>query len=146
MAYNIDYEIRVSYLALPGLSPSPSVGFTLHLEAKRAKGVAVLDTGCLYTIFQRSNAELLGIEDITVGRRINMTSGGGTLSIYQFETPELEIHLGPLSPRFSGQICFADGIPRNILGLNLMFHNFQIGFRDSQRFIYFLRDNTTSHQ
>lgn len=83
----------------------------------------------------------LGITDITTGTRDALRSAGGPVDIYLFNM-ELEVRAGTILRRFSGQIGFAAGnLPRNVLGLNLVFQQFQIGFRDARRCLYLLPES-----
>lgn len=139
MAYQVDYDVEVPYRTLPNFSNlSPALEITLHLSAKAARTVGILDTGSTHTVFKNELAIQLGISDITAGTRTTLRSAGGPFDIYLFDV-ELEVDAGTIQRRFSGQVGFAAGhLPRNILGLNLVFQHFRIGFRDARQCLYLL--------
>jgi hypothetical protein len=142
VAYQVDYDVEVPYRTLPDFSNlSPALEITLRLSAKVARTVGILDTGSTHTVFKNELAMQLGITDITTGTQTTLRSAGGTFDIYLFNI-ELEVHAGTIQRRFPGQVGFAAGqLPRNILGLNLVFQQFQIGFRDIQQRLYLLSES-----
>lgn len=142
MAYQVDYDIEIPYRTLPDLPGlSPALEVTLYLSGKQARAVGILDSGSPFTVFKNELATQLGITDISVGALSTLRSAGGPFAIYLFDI-ELAVHAGATQRRLSGQVGFAAGqLPRNILGLNLVFQQFQIGFRDAQQRLYLLSES-----
>ena len=139
MPHSIVYQVELPYRCLPGFSiVSPALPVILDWNGHTAQTVGILDSGSTHTVFSRDIASLLGIDDITEGTLLNIATAGGSISVYLFNL-ELQVRAGSIHQQFSGQVGFADGrLPRNILGLNVVFQQFQIGFRDSRQLVYLL--------
>jgi len=143
LSYPVNYEAKADYSELPGWGLAPAIEVVLRHGTSQAAAVALLDTGSTYTVFQPAYAELLGIEDVTSGRRDAVSTAGGVIDVYLFDL-ELDVRIGTQIYTFPGQVAFTLGhIPRNLLGLNILFQQFQIGFHDSRQTMYLLRDNQT---
>lgn len=112
----------------------PAAEVTLYHGARTTTAVGVFDSGSLYTVFSPEYAELIGIEDVTIGNRALVNTLAGQREIYFFD---LEIQLREAGGRFAAQIGFFAGhAPRNILGRSVVFAAFEIGFRESTQRIY----------
>jgi hypothetical protein len=115
-----------------GVQPAAEV--TLYNDGLTTNAVAVLDSGSPYTVFNPEHAQLIGIDDVTVGNPERISTFGGALEIYLFD---LEIQLLAAGPRFAGQIgFFPSRAPRNILGRSVIFAAFEIGFRERAQLIH----------
>jgi hypothetical protein len=96
--------------------------------------VGILDSGAMLTVFSNEIAGFLGIEDVTQGDRVKVSTLGGTFQLYQFE---LDIRFPIDGEYFAGRVGFATThLSRNILGRNLLFSRFEIGFRERQQQIH----------
>lgn len=111
---------------MPGVQPAAEV--TLYNADITANAVAVFDSGSLYTVFSGRYAELIGIEDVTTGSRVGISTLAGPRDIYLFD---LEIQLREAGRRFAAQIGFFSGhAARNILGRSVIFAAFEVGFHE----------------
>ena len=107
----------------------PALEVSLHHGDRSTNAVAILDSGSIYTIFSPEYAELIGIDDVTTGHRERVSTLAGSRDVYLFD---LEIQLLAAGERFGAQIgFFAARAARNILGRNVVFASFEIGFRES---------------
>jgi hypothetical protein len=117
---------------MPGVQPAAEV--TLYNGNLTATAVGVFDSGSLYTVFSPQYAELIGIEDVTIGNRAVINTLAGPRDIYLFD---LEIQLREAGQRFAAQIGFFAGhAARNILGRSVVFAAFEIGFHESAQRIH----------
>jgi hypothetical protein len=125
----VDYPVSIAYRAVPNMpGVQPAAEVTLYNGDITAKAVAVFDSGSLYTVFSGEYAELIGIEDITTGNGIGISTLAGPRDIYLFD---LEIQLREAGRRFAAQIGFFNGhAARNILGRSVIFAAFEIGFHE----------------
>lgn len=139
MPYRVIYEAELPYRSLPGFSVvSLALPVTLEWNGRTAQTVGVLDSGSTHTVFSSEIASPLGIRDITQGTPLDIRTAGGVIRMYLHDLG-LEVRTGLVHRRFFGQVGFAEShLPRNILGLNLVFQQFQIGFRDSRQRVYLL--------
>ncbi len=146
MIYPVSYEVEVLYTLLPGIpGMRPWLDITLHRGNRETGAAGLLDSGSTHTVFSQQYAGLLGIDDITTGVGLPISTAGGSIRAYLFDDVEIEIRVGGVNNRFSGNIAFAEGhLSRNILGLNHIFNQFRIGFRDSQQRFYLLKDTPAS--
>lgn len=120
-----------------GLQPAAEV--QLFNGAMAAKAVGIFDSGSSYTVFRPEHASLIGIEDVTVGHPEGIRTLGSSIEIYLFD---LEIQLMGAGPRFAGQIGFFSGhASRNILGRNVIFSFFEIGFHERGQVIHLRPDS-----
>jgi hypothetical protein len=88
----------------------------------------------MLTVFTNEIAGFLGIEDVTLGVPVNVRTLGGTFQLYQFE---LDIRFPVDGESFAGQVGFATThLSRNILGRNLLFSRFEIGFHEREQRIH----------
>jgi hypothetical protein len=126
----VTYPVSVAYCAVPNMrGVQPAAEVVLYNGGLETKAVAVFDSGSPYTVFSSEHAQLIGIDDVTLGvpERIS-TLGGGLFEIYLFG---LELQLVAVGPRFAGQIgFFSTRAPRNILGRSVVFAAFEIGFHE----------------
>ena len=117
---------------MPGLQPAAEV--VLYNHDLTTNAVGIFDSGSPFTVFGPEHAALIGIEDVTTGNPVRITTLGGGLDIYLFD---LEIRLLAAGARFGGQIGFFVGhAPRNILGRSVIFASFKIGFHERRSQIY----------
>ncbi len=71
---------------------------------------------------------------MTSGHPEGISTFGGLIEIYLFD---LEIQLIGAGPRFAGQVGFFSGhASRNILGRNVIFSFFEIGFHERGQVIH----------
>lgn len=146
MNYPVSYEIEVLYSSLPGApGMRPWLDVTLHRGGQLAGAAGLVDSGSTHTVFSKEFAELLGISDVTRGHSSHIVTAGGPITVYLFDDVEMEVNIGGVNRRFASNVGFSPGrLPRNILGLNLLFQQFRIGFRDSQQRFYLLREALAS--
>ena len=125
----VNYPVSIAYRAVPNMQGvQPAAEVTLYSGGMTAIAVAVFDSGSVYTVFSGRYAELLGIEDVTTGNRVGISTLAGLRDIYLFD---LEIQLREAGRRFAAQIGFFAGhTARNILGRSVIFAAFEIGFHE----------------
>ena len=132
----VDYPISSAYLNVPNAGLQPAVEVELVHGHRTTRTVGILDSGSSFTIFSPEFAELLGIDDVSSGHRARASTLGGAVDFYLFDL-EMEVRFPSHRGRFAGQIgFFAAKMPRNILGRNLIFARYEIGFRESQQLIH----------
>jgi hypothetical protein len=138
----IDYPISQAYLPAPvGGALTPLLQVELINGAQAAQALGVVDSGSTITVFSPEFALLLGIEDITSGELQAIGTQGGTVDCYKFDL-EMEVHVGEHAKRFSCRIgFFAATKPRNILGRDVLFQHYQLGFNDPAQ-VFYLRPQT----
>ena len=108
--------------------------------AKRVRTIGILDSGSSFTVFNPELAEILGVGDVSAGRPLRARTLGGPIDFYSFDL-EMGIRLGNRRDRFPSQIgFFVLRMARNILGRNLLFAHYEIGFRESRQLFYLRRD------
>jgi hypothetical protein len=136
----VNYPVSIAYRAVPNMAGvQPASEVTLFNGAQSTAAVAVFDSGSLYTVFSPEYAQLIGIEDVTVGNRQGINTLAGQRDIYLFD---MDIQLRETGPRFGAQIGFFAGhSARNILGRSVVFAAFEIGFRESEQVLH-LRSET----
>ena len=104
-----------------------------------ARTAALLDSGSAVTVFNMEVAALLGIE-VTEGEPARVRTQGGNLDYYLFDL-EMELDLTPRSVRFPARAgFFASHQARNILGRNLVFSHFLVGFHERRERVYLQPD------
>lgn len=107
----------------------PALEVSLYHGTLSTSAVAILDSGSIYTVFSPEYALLIGIDDVTSGNREIINTLAGHKDVYLFD---LEIQLLAAGARFGAQIgFFATRATRNILGRNVTFASFEIGFQES---------------
>lgn len=117
---------------MSGLQPAAEV--KLFNGDLTTMAVGIFDSGSPYTVFSPEYAGLIGIDDVTDGRREGISTFGGTTHVFLFD---LEIQLLRAGTRFSAQIGFFEGhVSRNILGRSVIFSAFEIGFRERTQVIH----------
>jgi hypothetical protein len=133
----INYPYTQPYLSSPsGLTPLMQVKLINGTVSTGALGT--VDSGSTVTVFKPEHANLLGIEDVTSGDLQQITTQGGGVDCYVFNL-EMQVEFGDDTIRFPCRIGFFVGnMPRNILGRNVLFQHFQIGFNDRNQEIYLL--------
>ncbi len=132
----VEYPFSLDYKAVPGLGRMPAVEVVLKYAGHEARAVAVMDSGSALTVFGHEYALALGIPDVTVGRQQAISTLGGGIDCYMFDV-EMEIRVKEHSNRFQAQIGFFAGrVRRNILGRNIFFAHYQLGFHESQQVIH----------
>jgi len=81
-------------------------------DPQTTNAVGVFDSGSPYTVFSPEHAQLIGIDDVIVGRPERINTLGGGIDLYLFD---LEIQLLAAGPRFAAQVGFFPArSPRNI--------------------------------
>jgi hypothetical protein len=70
-----------------------------------------------------------------------VTTQGGPVVFYKFDM-EMEVQVGDHVSRFFCRVGFFEvSRPRNILGRDILFRHYQIGFNDTEEVIYLLPEN-----
>lgn len=138
----INYPYTQAYLPAPvGGAISPLLQVELILGAQNARTLGVVDSGSDLTVFSPEFAQILGIEDITVGDFQPINTQGGSVDCYRFDL-EMEVQVGEHTKRFSCRVgFFAASRPRNILGRDVLFRHYQLGFNDIAEEIYLLPED-----
>ena len=132
----VNYPISSAYLSVPNAGLQPAVEVELVYGERTTRAVGILDSGSSFTIFSPEFAELIGIDDVTSGYPGRVNTLGGDIDFYLFDL-EMEIRFPGHRHRFAGQVgFFAARRPRNILGRNLVFARYEIGFRETQQLIH----------
>lgn len=117
----------------------PAAEVTLFYGDLETNAVGIFDSGSLYTVFGEEHATLIGIEDVTAGAREGISTLTGSRDVFLFD---LEIRLPVAGQRFAAQIGFFQGhASRNILGRNVIFSAFEIGFHERAQVIKIRPDN-----
>lgn len=133
----VDYSISKPYRSVPGHGLQSAVEVALMYSGKTSRTVGILDSGSVLTVFSNEIATSLGI-DVTAGNCVTVNTLGGRFDFYSFN---LEIRFPSDGESFSGQVGFASThMSRNILGRNLLFQRFEIGFRDAREMIHLRRE------
>jgi hypothetical protein len=135
----VNYEVSIPYQAIPGMPGlQPAAEVELFNGNSRARAVGILDSAASHTGFSSEIATLLGIEDVSAGRRVVISTLGGEIDLYMFD---LEMRIVALGIRFAAQIgFFPTHTPRNILGRIVVFSQFQIGFSERTSQIHSLQE------
>lgn len=121
---------------MAGLQPAAEV--MLYHGELAVTTVGIFDSGSPYTVFNPDLAQVIGIDDVTVGTLERISTLGGGRDIYLFD---LEIQLPAAGGRFAGQVGFFAGhSPRNILGRAVVFGAFEVGFHESAQTIHLRPD------
>ncbi len=125
----VSYPVSLPYRAVPNMrGVQPAAEVNLYYAGLTTNAVGMFDSGSPYTVFSPEHAQLIGIDDVTVGRPEHISTLGGGIEIYLFD---LEIQLPVAGHRFAGQVgFFAARAPRNILGRSVIFAAFEIGFHE----------------
>jgi hypothetical protein len=131
----INYPHTQPYLPAPG-GLSPMLQVTLINGSVSTGAAGIVDSGSTVTVFKPEHANLLGIEDVTVGDLQQISTQGGGVDCYVF-SQEMQVELGDDTIQFPCRVgFFAGNMPRNILGRNVLFQHFKIGFNDRNQEIY----------
>lgn len=133
---SVNYPVQVPYREIAGAGLQPALLVPLIRNKAAARALAILDTGSSITVFNLEVAEFLGIDDLTCGERATARTHGGLVDFFLFDL-EMEVQLpGHGSDRFPARVGFlASHRARNILGRNILFARYQIGFRESRQMI-----------
>lgn len=138
----VDYPATLGYLpASGGGALCPAIEVELIYGEQATKAVGVVDSGSTVTVFNPEHAELLGIDDVTDGELQNIGTQGGPVHCYIFDL-EMQVEMEDHTRRFTCRVgFFPTRRPRNILGTNVLFQHYQIGFNDRMQQMYFLPEN-----
>jgi len=133
--FSIPYRISIPHRTIPNIGGvQPAAAVTLYNGDLATDAVAILDSGCVFTIFSPEQAMLIGIEDVTTGSRERINTLAGGRAVYLFD---LEIERRAAGTRFAGQVGFFDAhVPRNILDRSVVFAAFEIGFHERAQVIH----------
>src|SRR5208282_1550084 len=132
----INYPYTQAYLPAPGGGLTPLLQVELFNGGQAAKAVGVVDSGSAITVFKPEHANLLGIQDVTNGDLQQISTQAGGLDCYVFDL-EMQVEFGDNTIRFPCRVgFFAGNVKRNILGRNVLFQHFKIGFNDIAQEIY----------
>lgn len=127
----VNYPLTFEYRNIPNAGLQPAVEVELTNGERNARAVAILDSGATRTVFSREIAELLDINDVTTGDLVRTSTLGGPCEFYLFD---ISMRFPINQAGFTGRVGFSPSrIPRNILGRDLIFSRFEIGFRETQQ-------------
>ncbi|MGA2591541.1 MAG: aspartyl protease family protein [Bryobacteraceae bacterium] len=129
MAFRVSFAKQHSYA---GLGDSVALPVVLRSGQERIDLVASLDTGAAYCLFQRSYAEVLGIE---VERGVPMSFATANS---RFEAYGHEVMIGTLDIEvYSLVFFFAEGkIVKNVLGRRGWLDRVKVGIVDYEQLLY----------
>lgn len=134
------YPFSTRYVPLETVGLSPALPVELINGRRRTMALAVLDSGSTITVFNPEHAVLIGIDDVTIGEAARLSTQGGAIDYYIFQI-EMNVQIGAHSNKFPCRVGFFDARrPRNILGRDLMFRHYEIGFRDVEETIHFRQE------
>ncbi len=133
----IHFRSGFRYRILPGYGLQPLLDVTLILGSIEASVPGLVDSGASSTVFSLDVADALGIHDISEGRPFRANTLAGAFGCFMFDL-EIEVRLPEFRRRFPAQVGFYGGRgSRNLLGRNLLFSHFVIGFQVRQQKIFF---------
>jgi hypothetical protein len=137
--HTVNYPYSIEYLPAPGTDAlSPALEVELISGNRRTRAVGIIDSGSTVTVFNPEHAVLLGIEDVSSGDLQTIRTQGGSVDCYVFAL-DMQVEIQGHTNRFSCRVGFFAGRrPRNILGTNVLFYQYQIGFNDRAQRVYFL--------
>ncbi len=136
MAFPINYQAHIAYRNVPSLGLQPAVEVSLFFLGREAKTVGILDSGSTVTVFDEQIARQIGISDIGEGRLFRAATLAGLAEVYLFDV-EMAVNIPGLDDRFPAQVGFWPGTrSRCLLGRNLIFARFQVGFREARQVVY----------
>jgi hypothetical protein len=136
----VHYSFSAAYVPLENLGLAPALSVQLVYAGRRTTAVAILDSGSTFTVFNPEHAALIGIDDVFLGERARMSTQGGGIDYYIFQL-EMNVQIGAHNNLFPCRVGFFDARrPRNILGRDLMFRHYEIGFRDTQEIVHFRQE------
>lgn len=136
MAIYLPFDFRLPYLSVPGLGMQPAIEVALYSATRATKVIGILDSGSAFTAFSEDVAARLGIANLAEGELVRASTLAGSMDLYLFNL-EMSVDLAKMSKRFAAQVAFRHGHQsRNLLGRNLLFTHFQIGFDENQQEIY----------
>lgn len=137
---NIRFDASLPYIQPVGHRiPGPFLEVTLHANGKSTLRLpGILDSGSQRTIFQSSVAVSLGIDDISEGQPIRMSSVSGPFTAFLLD---VEVELLFDNRRLHCQAGFAD-VPRHILGRDIIFHEYIFAFAEREQRLYYRREPT----
>ena len=128
----VHYLFSIPYKDVPGAGLVPAVEVELHYGGQLARAVGVFDSGSTHTVFSVVHAETLGIDDVTQGELFRATTMSGKPVEYYLFDVEMALRIQEHPVRFPRRVGFFPvRSPRNILGRNLVFSRFEIGFKES---------------
>jgi hypothetical protein len=138
----IAYDAEIPYQNLPGLGDQPALAVTLIFSGHQTRTPAIIDSGSNHTVFNLGIAELLGIDNVTEGDPITVsTIGRESVTIYRFPV-EIKLEIPPIELQFFAEVSFHPGqLNRNLLGKDLIFQHLQIGFRDKHQRLFLAREH-----
>lgn len=137
---HFDFPIQSAYREISGAGTLPAVEIELRYGGRFVRTLGVFDSGSTHTVFSAEFADQLGIDYIHEGDPVQLNTGGGPVSIYQFQL-EIEIRVGNHRRVIPGQVGFFAGRrPRNILGRILVFSHYVVGFRESDQLLFLKPD------
>lgn len=119
-------SIRLAYRLLRG-QRMPIIRVGLFRDSRRTEDMAWVDSGAVYSIFDASIAERLGI-NLKLGRRVLVEGLGGNLVVVYLHTVGLAIGTFHITAEigFSEQLR----IGFNLLGRHSIFNQLQFCFND----------------
>ncbi|MCX7839594.1 MAG: hypothetical protein N2559_09095 [Anaerolineae bacterium] len=119
-------SIRLSYRLLRG-QRMPIVRVGLFRDSRRTEDMALVDSGAVYSIFDASIAERLGI-DLKLGRRVLVWGLGGNLVVVYLHPVGLMLD----TFHITAEVGFSDQlrIGFNLLGRHSIFNQLQFCFND----------------
>jgi hypothetical protein len=137
----IHFSVTAPYRSLSGFGLLPLLDVTLFMGRSQVSTVGLLDSGAQTTVFGLDVADALGISDVREGRAVTGVTLAGPVAFYLFDV-EMEVRLAEFRQRFPAQVGFypARG-SRNLLGRNLLFSHFLIGFSESRQETYLRPDD-----
>jgi hypothetical protein len=133
----IRYAFEHSYYPVAGAGFQPALPVQLILGDRTARVTGVLDSGSAVTVFNAEVGELLGIDDLQAGDTMFAKTQAGTVQLFLFDVELAFLLSEAVVQRFPARVGFLPSPrARNILGRNIVFAHYQIGFRERLGRVY----------
>lgn len=138
----IRYTYEHPYYPVVGAGLQPALPVQLIMGDRTARAMGILDSGSSVTVFNAEVAELLGIVRLEDGDAMRARTQAGTVEFFLFDL-EMEVMLSKaVTHRFPARVGFLPSPrARNILGRNLVFAHYQLGFRERIGRVYMQPEN-----
>jgi len=133
MNHTVVYTEAHSYQQFRDWGYQPIIDVQLFSARRRARAIALLDTGASYSLFSRQFAEdFLGL-DVTKMPVARIVTANGVKDSYR---TTLRLRFGPILTPVECEVRFAEGVTLNLLGRRGLFNHVQIGIDEAARKIY----------
>jgi hypothetical protein len=133
----IRYAFEHPYYPVAGAGFQPALPVQLILGERNARVTGILDSASAVTVFNAEVAELLGIDRLESGDAMFAKTQAGTVQLFLFDVELAFLLSEAVVQRVPARVGFLPSPrARNILGRNIAFSHFQIGFRERLGRVY----------